>query len=523
MLPQRLQAVISLLKFARKWAKPTASFYTFFCLFIIIGLSGCERKPSIIPSESLPSVKPRQTLTRAIYSAYLQLDPQFIRAIADAAPVRDLLIGLMQFDKQGNVIPAIATSIISEDGKTWIIQLDENAQWSNQEPVTANDFVASWQRLSDPANQSPLASYLIYMGINNAKEIIQSKRAITELGVTAISPKTLKIELSQPNFQLPKMLAHLALLPTFKGEKPQPDQPFISNGAYKIIARDKLNLKLQAISPNLSFQTVEYHLISTIQNPDYFDIIENPLENYHHNNIKLPRLCTYFYEFNFNDKALNQKEIRQAISSMLSTTDISRDLGIPTHSVLPETMIDKPHRHLSTLTTEQLFRQMGIDSTTPLNLMVTYDNQGNNEYIANRIARTLGQSDLFRIRLQAVNWQQLLTKRANNDFQFIRGGWCADYNDPALFLMPFHSASPDNKSGYTNSRVDTLLEQLQQNNLDKIKRNKLILDIVNILENDVAILPLFQYQRRIAVDPGIIGIDISNESEVIYSKDLSRQ
>ncbi|RPE86326.1 peptide/nickel transport system substrate-binding protein [Vespertiliibacter pulmonis] len=517
------QAVTSLLKFAKKWAKPTAYLYTLIFLFSTMLLSGCDKKPSVILSEKPSCTKSPQTLSRAIYSAYLQLDPQFIKAIADAAPVRDLLTGLMQFDKQGDIVPAIATSLTSKDGKTWIIQLDEKAQWSNEEPVTASDFVASWQRLSDPNNHSPLAPYLIYMGINNAKAIIQHKLPITELGVTAISPKTLKIELSQPNFQLPKMLAHLALLPTFKGEKPQENQTFISNGAYKIIARGKLNLKLQAISPTQAFQTVEYHLINTAQNPDCFDIIENPLENYHHHNVKLPRLCTYFYEFNFKDKALNKKEIRQAISSMLSSTDISRDLGIATYSALPATMGDKPRRHLPALATEQLFRKIGIDSNTPLNLTVTYDNQGKNEYIAKRIARTLGQSDLFRIHLQAVNWQQLLTKRTKNDFQFIRSGWCADYDDPALFVMPFHSASPNNKSGYANSRVDTLLEQLQGKNLDKTTRHKLILDIVNILQDDVAILPLFQYQRRIAIDPDIQGVTISNDSEVIYSKDLSRQ
>ncbi|MCT8657979.1 hypothetical protein KZ436_11350, partial [Glaesserella parasuis] len=42
------------------------------------------------------------------------------------------------------------------------------------------------------------------------------------------------------------------------------------------------------------------HLITSVQNPSRFDIIENPLENYHQHEKRFARLCNYFYEFNFN-------------------------------------------------------------------------------------------------------------------------------------------------------------------------------------------------------------------------------
>lgn len=486
-------------------------------------LASCDQPASPPPLQSKwVELHSPLELSRAIYSAHLQLDPYQVKAVADAAPVRDLLVGLMMFSPEGEVVPAIGREFFSEDGKNWLIILDEKAQWSNGEAVTAHDFVASWQRLATPANASPLAHYLIYMGVNNAKQVIAGELPPSELGVKALNDHSLQISLHTANPQLPKMLAHLALLPTYQGQKPQPDQAFISNGSYKIQSQDRLTLILEAISAEQPFQTVRYQLLTTAQNPDRFDIIENPLAQYAHHEVALPRLCTYFYEFNFADPLLRQKEIRQAIRAMISPSEISHGFGIPNYLVLPKTMSLADDRRPSNLSAEQLFHQLGIDARNPLKLTITYDEQGQHSHIAKNIARTLGQSDLFRVQLQAVDWKQLLTKRQQQNFQLIRSGWCADYADPALFLQPFHSASPDNKSGYANPLVDQQLEKLQHN-LSHEERDRLIFSIVKQLENDVAILPLFQYQRRLSIEPDIQGVVRQNSSEVIYSKDLYRQ
>lgn len=210
-------SVAFLSTFSKKWLKLTA------CLCAFKLLVSCDPSPQTPSDANIKfadaEIKSASELRRAIYSAVLQLDPHFVRAVADAAPVRDLLTGLMQFSPTGEVIPAMAKTITTQDGKQWIITLDEQAKWSNGEPVTAHDFVASWQRLSDPINGSPLAHYLVYMGIENAKAILQGEQPPTALGVHADTPKRLSIELQKANFQLPKMLAHLALLPTYLGKK----------------------------------------------------------------------------------------------------------------------------------------------------------------------------------------------------------------------------------------------------------------------------------------------------------------
>ena len=94
---------------------------------------------------------------------------------------------------------------------------------------------------------------------------------------------------------------------------------------------------------------------------------------------------------------------------------------------------------------EQLFSQNQISETRPLKLRIRYDDSSLNETIAMRLNHQLSQSDLLRVENQGMNWQELQTARTKGDFQLIRSGWCADFNDPAAFLNLFYSKSPDNK------------------------------------------------------------------------------
>lgn len=70
--------------------------------------------------------------------------------------IRDLFEGLTNQDSTGNIVPGVAERWQSNDNKTWIFTLRRDARWSDGKPVTAADFVYSWQRLVDPAQRSPL-------------------------------------------------------------------------------------------------------------------------------------------------------------------------------------------------------------------------------------------------------------------------------------------------------------------------------------------------------------------------------
>lgn len=495
-------------RFAKKWAKSTA------CVLVLLGVQGCEEPPQHEVQTEVE--RPYDLLTRAIYSGKLQLDPHFARVTADAAPVRDLFEGLMQYDAKGNVVAGVARSHFSDDGKSWLFILDENARWSNGQAVIAGDFVASWQRLADPHSGSPFSGYLADIRLKNAAAIQRNEMSVDNLGVRALNDNTLLIELEQPNFQLPKMLLHSALLPTYQGKAPS--EPFIGNGLYRLTAKEPQRLILQTKEPALAFKTVIYQLISTVQNPARFDLVENPLENYDQHRVLLPRRCSYYYEFNFNDPMVGQKAVRQAIKAMVSPSELSLNIGIPSHFVVPKTLWGEEERQLSTSSSEHHLEKLGIKASNPLKIGIRFTKNDLNQQLANRVVRSLSQSELFRVHFQSDEreWQ-------HSPYQLRQVTKCGDYDDPFLFVKQFHSRYAQPESGYTNSEVDAALEQIESGELSEKERAQQIKKVVRLLEQDVAILPIFQYQRKITVNPGIVGIERQNGSEVIYSKDLSRQ
>ncbi len=62
---------------------------------------------------------------------------------------RDLFEGLVNQNEKGEIVPGVATQWKSNDNRIWTFTLRDNAKWADGTPVTAQDFVYSWQRLVD--------------------------------------------------------------------------------------------------------------------------------------------------------------------------------------------------------------------------------------------------------------------------------------------------------------------------------------------------------------------------------------
>jgi oligopeptide transport system substrate-binding protein len=99
----------------------------------------------------------------------------------------------VHFDRHGVPQPAIAQSWdISPDAKTYTFHLRSNARWSNNAPVTANDFVESWKRTLLPETAAEYA-YVMYH-IKNAGAFNEGKiKDFSLVGVHALDAHTFPI------------------------------------------------------------------------------------------------------------------------------------------------------------------------------------------------------------------------------------------------------------------------------------------------------------------------------------------
>lgn len=182
----------------------------------------------------------KQTLVRNNGSEVQSLDPHKIEGVPESNISRDLFEGLLVSDLDGHPAPGVAESWDNKDAKVWTFHLRKDAKWSDGTPVTAQDFVYSWQRSVDPNTASPYASYLQYGHIAGIDEILEGKKPITDLGVKAIDDHTLEVTLSEPVPYFYKLLVHPSTSPVPKaaiekfGEKWTQPGNIVTNGAYTL-------------------------------------------------------------------------------------------------------------------------------------------------------------------------------------------------------------------------------------------------------------------------------------------------
>src|SRR5438046_504160 len=134
---------------------------------------------------------------RGANSDVQSLDPHKTSTVEEANILRDMFVGLVTEDVEGNTIPGAAESwTVSSDGKVYTFKLRKDDVWSDGSPVTAKDFVFAWRRLLDPKTGSEYAS----MGfpVKNAEEINGGKAKPEDLGAKAIDDNTLEVTLKGP-------------------------------------------------------------------------------------------------------------------------------------------------------------------------------------------------------------------------------------------------------------------------------------------------------------------------------------
>lgn len=89
-----------------------------------------------------------------------RLDPALLYTVDGACLAVNSFAGLYTHAADGTLQPELAAGYtVSDDGLTYTFTLREGLAWSDGEPLTAEDFVYSWQRAADPANGA-VYSYL---------------------------------------------------------------------------------------------------------------------------------------------------------------------------------------------------------------------------------------------------------------------------------------------------------------------------------------------------------------------------
>jgi oligopeptide transport system substrate-binding protein len=112
----------------------------------VVVLMACT--PNSNPAPVVEPLASDQTLSFPIAQDVADFDPALISSATDVDILRNVFSGLYRYDQQLREVPdlALGQPVVSADGLTYTFHLRVDARFSNGDPITAADFIYSWDR-----------------------------------------------------------------------------------------------------------------------------------------------------------------------------------------------------------------------------------------------------------------------------------------------------------------------------------------------------------------------------------------
>ncbi|MDE1186911.1 MAG: ABC transporter substrate-binding protein [Pantoea sp.] len=490
-------------------------------------------------------------------SEVASLDPQKIEGVPESNVIQSLLDGLVNTDNNGKIVPGVAESWQNDQGRVWTFTLRENARWSNGEPVTAADFVYSWQRLADPRTASPYASYLQAAHVANVDAIMAGKAKPAELGVKALDARHFQVTLTEPVPYFLAMVANTAMKPVYPpavekwGEQWTQPEHYVSNGPYTLsqwVVNENIVVKRNPLYWDNAHTVIEegVYLPLSSENSDInryrsggTDMTNSvvPPDMYHKlrqdlgDQVKVsPLLCTFYYEINNKKAPFDDVRVRTALKLTLDRDIIAQKVmgqgQIPAYSLTPPftdgVKLSPPAWFNQTqaernASAKKLLAEAGFNDQHPLRFSLLYNTSEQNKKQA-IAAASMWQKNLGAVvTLENQEWKTLLETRHQAQYDVVRATWCADYNEPSTFLNILLSGASINTAFYSSPAFDRLMAQTLTAP-DEATRAVLYQQAENQQDKDSAIIPVYYRVSVRLVKPWVGGFTGQDPQDLINLK-----
>lgn len=518
-----------------------APFITLLLFSTLTLLSGCDLGPSNIETGARD-----QILHLGNGTEPKDLDPHTVTGVTENNIISALFEGLVSPNpKTLAPEPGIASSwTISDDSKTYIFTIRDNALWSNGDPVTADDFVWSWKRMLSPAMASEYAYQLFT--VKNAKQYNSGESLdFATVGVKALDKKTLQVELENPTPYFLSLLTHYS---TFAVHPPTilkfgaideagtlwtrpgnivSNGPFVlSNWRLNYIIRvsknpyywDKDTVRLNEIAfyPIDSEQTEERMFRTGVLHATNTVPIDK-IASYKQEQADLisitPYLGTYYYRFNTNIKPLDDPRVRRALSMSIDresvVTSITKGGQIPAYSFTPPNTqgyyADSSPIKYDIEAARALLAEAGYPNGKDFpEIELTYNTSDGHRRIAVAVQQMWKEALNISIRLSNQDWKVYLSRVQSMDYSIARAAWIGDYPDPNTFLDMFVTDGGNNQTGWSNTEYDRLI-QLAATQADQQARYQSFRQAESILIDESPIIPIYTYTRSLLIHPQLKG------------------
>ena len=470
------------------------------------------------------------------------LDPQIITGVPENKLMNAFFEGLVSYGPEGHdTVGGVAERWeIAPDGLTYTFHLRANAKWSNGDPVTASDFVRSYQRILTPALGAEYA-YKFYAVVGAQDYQHGTLRDFSQFGFKALDARTLEVRLNHRVPYLLEALKHYAWFPIHtptvekhgglaaRGTAWTRVENFVGNGPFVlhswrlnqlIVATrsptywDRDAVKLDAIHffPTENLETEE-RMFRTGQLHKTYELPAAKLEVYQRDFADSyrsdPYYGSYFFRFNTTRPPLNDVRVRRALALAIDRDSIARNVvrgGMePAYNLTPATMKFTARAKMTGDIAEarRLLAEAGYPEGRGFpRLDVLYNTQDNHRRVCEALQEMWRRNLGINVGLVNQEWKVYLANMDSLDYDIARGGWIGDYYDPNSFLDTFVTSAGNNRTGWSNARYDQLLQDAGHAP-DESARMEIYQQMEQILVDEAPIMPVYFYRKVYALSPKV--------------------
>ncbi|RRJ94412.1 peptide ABC transporter substrate-binding protein [Opitutaceae bacterium TAV4] len=477
------------------------------------------------------------------------IDPAVTTGVPEARIINALFEGLVSYAPSGSgVAPGVASRWeTSADGLEWTFHLRPDARWSDGAPVTAHDFVRSFQRTLSPSFGSEYAYFLYH--VSGAEDFNKGVlKDFARTGFSAPDDRTLRVRLRQRVPFLLDSLTHHAWMPvpiatlekhgglTAKGTAWTRPANFVGNGPF-VLGEWLPNQKI-VVTRSLTY----WNAAATRLDAIHFHAIDNAdTEERQYRAGKLDITSTlptsrirayrrqrpaefrsddlyglYLYRLNLTRKPLDDVRVRRALALAIDRSAITENILLagqqPALNFIPPSPEFHSTASIAKTTTpaaapldaaRRLLAEAGFpDGRGFPRLELLYNSMESHKQLAEAIQQMWKRNLGIDIVLRNEEWKVYLETVNRLDYDIARFGWNGDYPDPYSFLDLWITGGGNNNTGYANPAYDRLLADALAAPATAA-RHAVYQKLDDILTRDAPGIPLYFYKRVYAISPRV--------------------
>ena len=490
--------------------------------------------PAVAVCALLAATAQAADLTIGIAASPTSVDPQFYVLGPNSAMARNMFDGLVNQDDRQQIQPALAETWEMVDDTTWLFHLRDGVTFHDGSAFTAEDVVASINRVPLVAENSPSSFTTFIQDIAS---------------VEAVDPATVRITTHAPAPLLLNSLSRIAILPAELEETPtrvlNQGQSVIGTGPFQfvswspndniVLARNDTYWGEPAAWEQVTYRVFtnpsariaailsgDVDLIESIPTADIdgllsddtIEVVTTSSNRVMYLHMDQDRAESPFAAGPDGDNPLVDEDVRRAVSLAINRQGLVDRImdgqGVVAGQLVPEGYFGwSPDIAVDPYDPErarELLAQAGYPDGFTLTFHASNDRYPNDEQIAQAIGQMLTRIgiDTDIVTLPASVY---FSRASALEFSFIMGGAAAETGEASGVLGPLletfsENGGRGNRGRYSDPAFDEALHSARQT-LEEDGREALLQQAMEVAMDDLGVIPVFFLAHSWALQDGI--------------------